>query len=81
MYYICIFIFSDFCKEHDGHIRGGNSLCHRPRGDNARRTGLVVVSFLSSVLVLVVWIIHVPLWRCVVISEINKYVLSVHTHT
>ena len=81
MYYICIFIFSDFCEEHDGHIRGGNSVCKSPSGKDATRTGLVVGSFLSSVLVLVVWITPVLLQSRGVISEVNKYVLSVHTHT
>ena len=55
-------------------------MCESPSGDNGARTGLVVGSLLSSVLVLLVWIIPVLLQSHGVISEINKYVLSVHTH-
>ena len=85
--YVYLVLSSDFCEKHDDEcssdsvcIRGDNSVCESASGDNATRTGLVVGSLLSSVLVLLVWIIHVPLWSRGVISEINKYVLSVHIH-
>ena len=79
--YMYLVLFSDFCDQGDGYIRGDNSVCESPSGDDGTRTGLVVGSLLSSVLVLVVWIILVCLQSREVISEINKYVLTVHTHT
>ena len=69
----------DFCDEDDGYIRGGNSVCERSSVNNGTRTGLVVGSLLLSMLVFLVWVILVLLRSCGVISEINKYVLSVHT--
>ena len=56
-------------------------MCKRPSGDNATRTGLVVGSLLSSVLVLVVWITLVILQRWGVVSEFNKYVYPLCIYT
>ena len=68
---INIVLFSDFCDQGDGYIRGDNSVCRSPSGDNGARTGLVVGSLLSSVLVLLMWITLVILWSC---GAINKTV-------
>ena len=78
--YVYLILFLDFCDKDDGYTRGGSSACESPSGDNEARTGLVVGSLLSSVLVLLVWITLVCLQSRGVISEVNKYVLSVHTH-
>ena len=66
-----LLLSSDFYESSDEHIQGDNS---NHSGDNTARTGLVVGSFVSSVLVLLVWIILVLLQTCGVISETNKYV-------
>ena len=60
--YVYLVLLSDFCDKDDGYIRGSDSKCEHPSGDNATRTGLVVGSLLSSVLVLLIWIILVLLW-------------------
>ena len=83
--YVYLVLSSDFCEKHDHECsrdsvckRRDDSVCEPPKGDNGARTGLVVGSLLSSVLVLLVWIVPVLLHSRGVI--INKYVLSVHTH-
>ena len=72
--YVYLVLLSDFCDKDDGYIRGSDSKCEHPSGDNATRTGLVVGSLLSSLLVLLIWIILVLLWSC---GAINKNVPSV----
>ena len=53
-------------------------MCESPSGDNGARTGLVVGSLLSSVVVLLIWIILVILWSR---GVKDKYVtLCVYMH-
>ena len=75
--YVYLVLLSDFCDKDDGYIRGSDSKCEHPSGDNATRTGLVVGSLLSSLLVLLIWITLVLLWSC---GAINKTVPPAATY-
>ena len=79
--YVHVFLtpFSDFCDYDEMHIRGDNSVCEGPSGDNGARTGLVVGSWLLAVLVFLVWIMPIPLWSR---GTFKVYVtLCIHTCT
>ena len=71
--HVYLVLFSDFCNQGDGYTRGDNSVCESPSGDNGVRTGLVVGYLLSSVLVVLVWIILVLLWNCGTKNMLDMY--------
>ena len=52
-------------------MRGANSQCEPPGGDNAVRDALVIVSCVLSLLVLIEWSVS-ALWRCGVDTNKNK---------
>ena len=79
---IVLVLFSDFCDKGDGYIRGNNSVCMSPSssGDNRARTGLVVSSLLSSVIVLLVWIILVIVRSRGVKDKYVAFCVYMHMH-
>ena len=59
----------DFCKEDDGLMRGSDSQCEPPSGDNVVKDALVIVSCVLSLMVLIEWSVRVVLWRCGVVTD------------
>ena len=70
----CIPHTSDFCDKSKELIRGDKLACDSASGDDGVRTGLVVGCLVSSVVVLLAWVILVLLWWCGPICENNKCV-------
>ena len=62
---------SEFCEESNGYIRGANSQCEPPSGDNAVKNALVIASFVFSVLVLIEWSVSAGLLKCGVDTDEN----------
>ena len=53
-------------------MRGSNSQCEPPSGDNAVRDALVIVSCVLSLLVLIEWSVSATLWRYGVITDADS---------
>ena len=54
---------SDF-SEDDGYVRGDDSLCQSPSGTVAVRDGLLIASFVLSLLVLSGWLVCLTTVKC-----------------
>ena len=68
--YKCTYILyiSDFCED-GGQMRGSDSRCEPPSGDNVVKDALVIVCCVLSLLVLIEWSVSAALWRCGVITD------------
>ena len=53
-------------------MRGSNSQCKPPSGDNVVRNALVIVSCVLSLLVLIEWSVSAALWRYGVITDTDS---------
>ena len=53
-------------------MRGSNSQCEPPSGDNVVRDALVIVSCVLSLLVLIEWSVSATLWRYGVITDTDS---------
>ena len=62
---------SDFCEESNGYIRGSNSQCEPPSGDNAVKNVLVIIICVFSLLVPAVWGVSAGLLKCGVDTDEN----------
>ena len=66
---MCMYMYvTEFCED-GGQMRGSNSQCEPPSGDNVVRDALVIVSCVLSLLVLIEWSVSAALWRYGVISD------------